>query len=91
MRRSLSQVAGKSKTMTKIPSITSRLIHEPAFRREMAPHILFAIASMVFFVWIVYDTKQSVIAERDRLEQRISAIERTLAELPVAAPAKARP
>ena len=77
--------------MLDTPSFTSRLIHDRDFRRAVIPNLLRLVASLVFFAWVVYDIKQSVIAERDRLEQRISAIERTLAELPVAAPAKARP
>lgn len=42
---------------------------------------LFIVACNSFIIWGILDIKRSAIAERDRLEQRLTAVERTLAEL----------
>ena len=83
------QVAGKSKSMTtRTFSFFGLLSDLPPWKR--VAYILYYIAALSFIIWAILDTKRDAIAERDRLDQRIDAIERTLAEIQGTLPAPGR-
>ncbi len=88
------QVAGKSKTMTSLSSFSSRFLTDRQFRREQIRTLLFylwAAACLAFILWAAVDIKHDAIAERDRLEQRINALERIVAEQGARLEEKTRP
>lgn len=49
--------------------------------RGLALLAIFAAASVVFGIWSVLEAQDAATAAGERLEQRLTAIERTLAEM----------